>query len=146
MHAALPGATEAIRALHRAGYTLHTASGAAPEQLAGCLDGMGVRGCFGRLYGADLLNTFKEGPEYFARLFADVGVPPITALVIDDSPDALAWAAHVGARTLLVGPLAGGGTGLTARGRVGVGATAGVGRLAEVPAFLGAARLPAAGG
>jgi HAD superfamily hydrolase (TIGR01509 family) len=104
MRAALPGAAEAIRALQRAGYTLHTASGAASEQLAGCLEGMGVRGCFGRLYGTDPINTFKEGPEYYARLFADVGVQPGEALVVDDSLDALAWAAHVGARTLLIGP------------------------------------------
>src|SRR5258708_2511293 len=97
MHAAVPGAAEAIRTLHRAGYTLHTASGAASEQLAGCLDGMDVRGCFGRLYGADLINTFKEGSEYYPRLFADVATPPLTPLLVDDSPDALAWPAHVGA-------------------------------------------------
>lgn len=102
MQAALPGAAEAIRKLHRAGYLLHMASGAASDQLAGCLGGMGVRGCFGRLYGADLINTFKEGPEYYACLFADVGIQPGEALVVDDSPDALTWAAQTGAKTVLV--------------------------------------------
>jgi hypothetical protein len=58
------------------GYALHTVSGACSLELAGALEGMGVRHCFGRLYGADLINTFKEGPEYYARLFADVGVQP----------------------------------------------------------------------
>jgi HAD superfamily hydrolase (TIGR01509 family) len=103
MRAELPGALDAIRALHRAGYTLHTASGSASDQVAGCLEGMGVRPCFGRLYGADLLNTFKDGPQFYAHLFADASVPPNEALVVDDNADALAWAAQLGARTVQVG-------------------------------------------
>src|SRR6266478_3912379 len=74
IHSALPGAVEAIRLLHRQGYGLHTASGACSLELVGALEGMGVRRCFDRLYGADLINTFKEGPEDYAHLFADVGV------------------------------------------------------------------------
>jgi FMN phosphatase YigB (HAD superfamily) len=64
---------------------------------------MGVRECFGRLYGPDLLDCFKTGPDYYARLLADAGVAPANALVVDDSPQALAWAAATGARTVLVG-------------------------------------------
>jgi FMN phosphatase YigB (HAD superfamily) len=60
--------------------------------------------CFGRCYGADLINTFKQGPTYFERLFADLGLRPAEALVVDDGVDVLRWAAQVGARTLLVGP------------------------------------------
>src|SRR6266851_10259762 len=103
IHAALPGAVEAIRLLHRQGYALHAASGACSLELAGSFEGLGVRSCFGRLYGADLINTFKEGPEYYARLFADVGVQPAEALVVDDSADATCWAAQFGARTVLIG-------------------------------------------
>lgn len=62
-----------------------------------------MRACFGRLYGSDLLNTFKEGPEYYARLFADLCIAPGDALIVDDSPRALAWASTLGARTVLVG-------------------------------------------
>src|SRR6266550_1340991 len=92
IHAALPGAVEAIRLLHRQGYTLHTASGSCSLELAGSFEGLGVLHCFGRLYGADLVNTFKEGPQYYARLFADAGVQPEEVLVVDDSSDALDWA------------------------------------------------------
>ncbi len=102
IQAALPGAVEAIRLLHRQGYALHTASGSCSLELAGSLEGLGVRQCFGRLYGADLVNTFKAGPAYYARLFADAGVQPEGALVVDDSAEALDWAAHLGARTVLV--------------------------------------------
>ena len=103
IQAALPGAVEAIRLLHRQGYGLHTASGACSLELVGALEGMGVRHCFGRLFGADLINTFKEGPEYYAHLFANAGVQPEEALVVDDSADAARWAGQLGAGIVLVG-------------------------------------------
>ena len=126
VQAALPGAVEAIRLLYRQGYALHTASGSCSLELAGYLEGLGVRHCFGRLYGADLVNAFKEGPEYYARLFADVGVQPEMALVVDDSAEALDWAARLGARTVLVSSSPHPETGTTPRLK----------SLAELPAFL----------
>jgi len=126
LQAALPGAIEAIRLLHHQGYALHTASGSCSLELVGALEGMGVRHCFGRLYGADLINTFKEGPEYYARLFADVGVQPLEALVVDDSADALDWAARLGGSTVLV----------SASPHTETGAIPRLGSLAELPAFL----------
>lgn len=54
--------------------------------------------------GADLINTFKQGPEYFERLCADLGLRSAEALVVDDCSDALGWAVQVGARTVLVSP------------------------------------------
>ena len=106
VRSAFPGAVEAIRELHARGYALHTASGEDSDDLAGYLEGMGVRECFGRLYGPDLVNTLKYAPEgtaYYTRIFADAGVAPVDALVVDDSPAALRWAADAGARTALVG-------------------------------------------
>jgi HAD superfamily hydrolase (TIGR01509 family) len=126
IHAVLPGAVETIRLLHGQGYALYTASGSCSLELAGSFEGMGVRSCFGRLYGADLINTFKEGPEYYARLFADVGVQPVEALVVDDSAEALEWAAQLGARTVLLSSLP----------HLQTGATPRLGSLAELPAFL----------
>ncbi len=126
IHAALPGAVETIHLLHRQGYALHTASGSCSLELVGSFEGMDVRRCFGRLYGADLVNTFKEGPQYYARLFADAGVQPEGALVVDDSTDTLDWAARLGARTVLVSASPHPETGTTPR----------LGSLAELPAFL----------
>ncbi len=103
IQAVLPGAVEAIQTLYAQGYQLHTASGAASIEIAGYLQEAGVRSCFGRCYGADLINTFKQGPTYFERLFADLGLRPAEALVVDDGIDVLGWAAQLGARTLLVG-------------------------------------------
>ncbi len=126
IQAALPGAVEAIHLLHRQGYALHTASGSCSLELAGSFKGLGVRRCFGRLYGADLINTFKEGPQYYARLFADAGVQPAEALVVDDSAEATRWAARLGARTVLVSASPHPETGTTPR----------LESLAELPAFL----------
>ena len=103
VRAAFPGAVEAIRTLRAQGYELHTASGEDSLDLQGYLEGMGIRSCFGRLYGPDLVNALKEGSLYYTRIFADAGVAPADALVIDDNPLPLGWAARAGARTALVG-------------------------------------------
>jgi HAD superfamily hydrolase (TIGR01509 family) len=126
IQAGLPGAVEAIRILHQQGYPLHLASGSCSLELAGYLDGLGVRHCFGRLYGADLINIFKDGPEYYRRLFADVGIQPSEALVVDDSPQAINWAAQTGARTVLV----------STASHPGRGGLPRIGCLAQLPAFL----------
>jgi HAD superfamily hydrolase (TIGR01509 family) len=126
IRAALPGAVEVIHLLHRQGYALHTSSGSCSLELAGYFEGLGVRRCLGRLYGADPINTFKAGPEYYARLFADVGVQPEEAVVVDDSAEAFDWAAGLGARTVLVSPSPHPETGTTPQ----------LESLAELPAFL----------
>jgi HAD superfamily hydrolase (TIGR01509 family) len=126
IRAAFPGAVEAIRTLHEAGYALHTASGASSTDLAGYLDGMGVRACFDRLYGPDLIDTFKAGPAYYERLLADAGIAPSEALIVDDSPLAANWAMQAGARVVLVGAAA----------DADVAATAHIRALAELPQAL----------
>jgi HAD superfamily hydrolase (TIGR01509 family) len=99
----LPGAVEAVRQLHALGYTLHTASGHNSVCLDGYLEAMGVRECFDRLYGPDLANAHKSGPEFYERALADAGVPPSDALVVDDSVSAASWAVEAGAHAVLVG-------------------------------------------
>lgn len=103
VRSAFPGAAAAIRALHERGYMLYTSSGSHSREVAGYLEVMGVRDCFQRLYGPDLIDTFKAGPAFYERIFADTGVDPASALVVDDLPHALAWARQAGARTVLVG-------------------------------------------
>ena len=102
VRSAFPGVSEAILKLRSQGYTLHTASGEPSYHLQGYLEGMGVRSCFGRLYGSDLLNTLKESPAYYERLFADSDISPADALIVDDNPRVLAWAREFGAATVLV--------------------------------------------
>ncbi|MGH2367640.1 MAG: HAD family hydrolase, partial [Chloroflexota bacterium] len=103
VRSAFPGAVEVIQTLAARGHTLHTASSEDSAELAGYLEGMGVRPCFGRLYGPNLIGTIKEGPPYYTRIFADAGVAPEQALVVDDSPLAIGWAAETGAWTARIG-------------------------------------------
>src|SRR3989442_282795 len=86
----------------------------------------GVGYWLGRLYGPDLIDTLKVGPEYYERIFADLGIAAAEALVVDDSPRATRWATQVGARAALVGdsPLPQTGT------------TVHIGSLVELPATL----------
>lgn len=102
VRSAFPGAVGAILELHRQGYTLHTASGGSSTDLDAYLTSMGVRECFGRLYGPDLINTFKFRPSYYERIFADLGILPAEALVVDDNHRAIKLAAQAGAATVLV--------------------------------------------
>ncbi|MGH2461930.1 MAG: HAD family hydrolase [Chloroflexota bacterium] len=99
-----PGVVEAIRTLHAAGYCLHTASGEHSLDLAGYLEGMGVRDCLGTLYGPDLVHAVKDSPAYYPRIFTHADLDPRQALVVDDSEAALDRAASVGAQTALCGP------------------------------------------
>ena len=126
VRASFPGVVDTIRALHRQGYPLHTASGESSLDLTGYLQAMGVRGCFGRLYGPDLIDLLKEGPEYYERIFADLGIAAADALVVDDSPRAIEWATQVGARTVLLGDSS----------LLRTGATLHIGSLVELPAML----------
>jgi HAD superfamily hydrolase (TIGR01509 family) len=125
VHAAIPGAIPAIRLLQRRGYTLHTASGEYAADLDGYLEGMGVRACFGTLYGCDLIGVAKSGPGYYERLFQHARVEPAQALVVDDTERALDWAAAIRACTVLCGSAAPAGS-----------RHSHVGRLADLPALL----------
>ncbi len=104
VRSALPGVVTAIQTLRRDGYTLHTASSESSIALDGYLTGMGVRGCFHRLYGPDLVERLKDGPEYYRRILADCGVEPSTAVFVDDQPVVVEWIQAAGARAVLVRP------------------------------------------
>jgi HAD superfamily hydrolase (TIGR01509 family) len=102
VHSAFPGATESVKLLHAAGFTLFTSSGEHSRQLDGHLKCMGIRDCFKTLYGSDLVNCGKYSIVFYKRIFKHSGVNPIEALVVDDKTDYLTWAANLGAKTCLV--------------------------------------------
>jgi HAD superfamily hydrolase (TIGR01509 family) len=92
----------ALRALKRRGLVLHMASGDSHDDLVAFLDRIGARDLFDRVYGSDLVNTWKFGPEYYRAVLADSGVDPHRAAVVDDQPNAIAWARESGLRTFRV--------------------------------------------
>ena len=48
------------------------------------------------------MNTAKEVPSYYPRIFEDAGVLPDEAVVVDDSRLVLGWAKEFGATAVLV--------------------------------------------
>jgi HAD superfamily hydrolase (TIGR01509 family) len=98
----VPRVVARLRAFRERGLTLHVASGNAHDDLVQYLETIGAADIFDRVYGADLVNTWKLGPAYYRAVLADSGVDPRAAFVIDDSPNAIAWAAECGLRGFLV--------------------------------------------
>ena len=99
VRADIPGAIQVVHRLADRGLTLHTASGGLSWELAPYLRGMGVLERFDRLYGPDLVDTTKSGPQFYQALLADSLTDPSTAAVVEDSPDARGWAERCGIRT-----------------------------------------------
>ena len=98
----IPGAVDAIRSLDAAGFVLHTASGTLSSQLEAILRQMQVRESFGTLYGPDLIDYPKGGPEYYRRIFSDASIDPSQAIVIESDAGACARAKAAGVRAILV--------------------------------------------
>ena len=97
-----PRIVQRLRGFRRLGLVLHTASGDSHADVAQYLRTLGVRDLFGRVYGSDLVNVWKAGPAYYRAILADAGVEAGSAILIDDSERAIAWAAECGLRGVLV--------------------------------------------
>ena len=98
--ATFPGAQQALAALAGAGCRMHMASGQESEYLRAALIGAKLAAFPQRLYGPDLIDCAKEGPEYYDCLFADIGMRPQDALIVDDQPTVIAWALQCGATVI----------------------------------------------
>ena len=88
----------ALRRLRERGLVIHMASGDSHDDLVANLERIGARDLFDRVYGSDLVNTWKFGPEYYRAILTDSGVDAERAAVVDDLPSALAWARECGLR------------------------------------------------
>lgn len=86
VRSAFPEVVATLTALAARSYGLHTASNEVSHELAGYLDGMGVRSYFDRFYGPDLVRAHKTGPLYYQRILTECALQPSQALVIDDNP------------------------------------------------------------
>jgi phosphoglycolate phosphatase-like HAD superfamily hydrolase len=102
VRADISGAIDAIRALHAAGYAIHGASGTPEPELDAILATMGVRNCFGTLYGPDIVDVPKYCARYYRSIFAHAGVEPADAVVLESDADACEWARETGARAIEV--------------------------------------------
>lgn len=100
--ATFPGTGAALATLHENGYVIHMASANDSEWLLASLIGGGIESYIDIKYGPDLIDCAKEGPEFFERIFAELGVNPGEAVMVDDQPQVLAWAKQHGAKLIQV--------------------------------------------
>ncbi len=101
---AIAGAADAVRALHRAGYTLYTASGTTSWELRAIMEHMGISETFSQVYGPDLIDHVKHGTTFYRKMFDDAGVAPSQVLVIDSDATCCRWAAEAGANAIWIDP------------------------------------------
>ena len=92
-----PGTAEALQALTGRGMRIHMASAWDAGYLSAALEGMGLAEYVCYRFGPDLVDCAKEGPEFYRRAFHACGIEPEDAIVVDDQPTCLDWAAAVGA-------------------------------------------------
>jgi len=101
---AIAGAADAVVSLHRAGYTLHMASGTPSWELRGIVAKMGIAEAFLGLYGPDVVDHVKYGLEFYEKVFAHACVEPSRALVIESDPECCRWASEAGANAVWIDP------------------------------------------
>jgi len=99
---AITGAADAVLSLHRAGYTLYTASGTPSWELRAIMAKMGIAETFSGLYGPDLVDQVKYGPAFYQKVFAHAGVAPSRALVIESDSACCRWASEAGANAVWI--------------------------------------------
>jgi beta-phosphoglucomutase-like phosphatase (HAD superfamily) len=104
-NSAIAGAADAVLSLHRTGYTLYTASGTPSWELRGIIAKMGLAETFSGLYGPDLVDHVKYGPDFYQKVFDHAGVAPSRALVIESDLECCHWASEAGANAVWVDPL-----------------------------------------
>jgi FMN phosphatase YigB (HAD superfamily) len=97
-----PGAQQMFATLHARYGPLHMASGNDSDHLRAAMKGAGLLDYVDRLYGPDLIDCAKEGPEFYERLLADMRLSPSEALFIDNDPAAIGWIHAVGAQAIQV--------------------------------------------
>lgn len=104
--AIFPGMAETVTALHQSGIPLCIASGNDSKHIRSAISPLEFGRFFKRLYGPDLVDCAKEGPEFYARIAQDQGQSPQEFLVVDNDPAALQWASDSGMSVLHVHLLA----------------------------------------
>lgn len=84
--AALPGAVEAVRAAHAAGYAVGLASSSAMEIIEAVLEKIGLRGDFAVLQSAEHEPYGKPHPAVYIECARRLAVSPANCLALEDSP------------------------------------------------------------
>lgn len=100
VRSAFPGVIKTIKTLNDNGFNLYTSSGTESIELNYYLEGMGIRNCFKKLYGPDLVNILKVDEKFYNAIMNDLNIQPNQAIFIDDKPFFLSKAKKTGANVI----------------------------------------------
>lgn len=128
---ALPGAVDAVRALHAAGYRIGLATNDSTEGATRTLDAFGIGALFVAALGYDAVANPKPAADPCLVFARRAGVEPAEIAVVGDNAHDLEMARAAGAG-LSIGVLSGNGT----RETLAPLADAVLGSVSELPAFL----------
>lgn len=98
---AVPGATETLDLLDRAGIPYCIGSGGSVDRLDNALRAIGLRERFaGRAFSAEMVARGKPAPDLFLYAAAQMGIVPARTLVVEDAPAGVRAAMAAGMRCL----------------------------------------------
>jgi beta-phosphoglucomutase len=100
--AALPGAAEWVRRLHREGWAQAIASSAPRLNIDAVLAAIGLDGRFEAAVSAEDVRHGKPDPEVFLMAAARLSVPPARAIVVEDAAAGIEAAQRAGMRSIAV--------------------------------------------
>lgn len=101
VRSAIPGVIKCIKKLYKKGFALYTSSGMVSNELELYLEDMGVRHCFERLYGPDLVNTRKiDTFTFYTKIFKQLDLKPTFAIIIEDRPRFIRPVLKIGANVI----------------------------------------------
>jgi len=99
-NAMVEGVDSALRELFDMGVRTQMASAQESEYLLAALIGAGIESFTESKFGPDLVDCAKEGPEFYRRIYGQLGIRPSQAIVVDDQAMCLDWAEETGARVV----------------------------------------------
>jgi HAD superfamily hydrolase (TIGR01509 family) len=101
--AALPGAAELVRRLHREGAPMAIVSSTPRANIDLVLGSLGVADGFGAIVGAEDAQRGKPDPEGFLVAAGRLEVAPADCVVLEDAPEGIEGAKAAGMRCIGVG-------------------------------------------
>lgn len=98
----LPGARELLTEIRAAG--LRTALGSASKNAGEVLDRLGIRGLFDALSDGNSVERQKPAPDLFLHAAAQLGLPPLDCVVVEDAAAGIEAARSGGFPSVGLGP------------------------------------------
>lgn len=81
----IPGAAQAVKALHKKGYTLAVASSSPLRYIEFSMKELGIDSCFTLLFSGEQVKNPKPAPDTFLAAAEKLNVSPKDCIVIEDS-------------------------------------------------------------